>query len=182
MKKFIAVIAALGMCFTLMAAASPSATTPTPEPTPSIEEPEYETRTVIFRFVDDKGATISDDIVTTKRVVVNGVQGELMAASIEEALAQYETVKASLSANYDIVTDEVAAHTGEWFGNTTDPVVYTVTMKAKNAVSAGTPTATPTPAADASTSPTTGDFVVPALIAIAAVGATVAIVAKKKQA
>lgn len=126
---------------------------------------ETEERVVVFRFVDQNGNLVADDIQVTEEFVISEGSFEftrktnatLKAATrnvdtIALALSSYETtLSAFTTQNYTVVTDEVATHraTNEpWFTDE-QVTVYKVTLSLVQ------PTATPTPKPSATPVPPT---------------------------
>ena len=121
--------------------------------------------TAIFRFEDEQGNTLVEDIVFTetrtqpakeqlifKAAARRDIVFNEVVDSVDSALTQYNLVLTSFKEqSYTVISDDVAAHPeGEsWFGDDpATPMVYHIVLKAP------VPTATPTPSSD---TPKTGD-------------------------
>lgn len=107
--------------------------------------PEYETRTVIFRFVDTAGTLVSEDIIVQNRFLK-----ARLVDTIDQALTQYQsTLNSLLGRNYRVISDDVAAHTGDsWFNPDKTPKVYIVLLESVTTPVPGpvnTPTSAPAP-------------------------------------
>lgn len=127
---------------------------------------ETEERAVVFRFVDEQGNLLADDIQVTDDFVISEVSYEftrpMKAATrnvdtIDIALSTYESILNTLiSQNYVVVTDEVADHRAThepWFSEE-QVTVYKVTMRYQlTATPTPRPTATPTPRPSATATP-----------------------------
>lgn len=144
---------------------------------------------VIFRFVDQNGTLIADDISfnetreQTVRVASGVMVIDLLGATITvangtDAYSQYEVILANLkSQGYTVISDEVAAHgnSGYW-SEIGVQKIYTVKMQAP---SNPTPTPEPTPPSNPTPTlppdaPKTGDDRNPMLyVGIAMISVTV---------
>ena len=125
-------------------------------------EGKTEQRSVVFRFVDEEGIFVAEDIQVTKDFVISEGSYEytrkkadvpVKAAAkkvdtIEVALSSYEaTLEALLKDNYTVVSDEVAAHkeTEEPWFTENQVTIYKVVLKKAEVTPTPKPTATPTP-------------------------------------